>query len=68
MGEPYFGWAVDAVESLRWLADVDDWAFRGGRENLGKRDPRVIDVAHVRWATTTAITALDLCAVELACR
>lgn len=68
MGEPYYGWAVDAVEGLRWLAHVDGWAFDSDRENLGGRDPRVIDVAHVRWATTTAVTALDLCAAEIAVR
>jgi hypothetical protein len=60
MSEPYYGWALDAVEGLRWLVHVDDWAFDGARENLGGRDPRVIDVAHVRWATTTAATAVDL--------
>ena len=53
---------------LRWLAHIDDWAFEGARENLGNRDPDVIDVTHVRWATTTAVTAIDLCAFELAAR
>ena len=66
MSEPYYGWALDAVQGLRWLVDLDDWAFDG--ENLGGRDPRVIDVAHVRWATTTAVTAVDLCAAEIAVR
>jgi hypothetical protein len=28
MSEPYYGWAVDAVEGLNWLVDLDDWAFR----------------------------------------
>lgn len=66
MSEPYYGWAVDAVEGLRWLVRIDDWAFEGAGESLGDRDPRVIDVAHARWATTTAVTAIDLCAVEIA--
>lgn len=66
MSEPYYGWALDAVQGLRWLIDLDDWAFDG--ENLGGRDPRVIDVAHVRWATTTAVTAVDLCIAEVAVR
>jgi hypothetical protein len=68
MSEPYYGWAVDAVEGLRWLVDLDDWAFSGTRENLASRDPKVIDMVHVRWATSTSVTALDLCGVELAVR
>jgi hypothetical protein len=66
MSEPYYGWAVDAVDGLRWLVHVDEWAFAGRLENLGGRDSRVIDVAHVRWATMTAVTAIDLCAIEIA--
>jgi hypothetical protein len=68
MSEPYYGWALDAVEGLRWLVHVDDWAFAGAGESLRDRDPRVIDVAHVRWATTTAVTAIDLCVAEVAVR
>ena len=68
MSEPYYGWAVDAVEGLRWLVYVDDWAFAGVGESLRGRDPRIIDVAHVRWATTTAVTAIDLCVAEIAVR
>lgn len=67
MGDHYV-WAINAIKGLHWLAHVDDWAFQGARENLGGRDPDVIDVAHVRWATTTAITAIDLCAFDLAVR
>jgi hypothetical protein len=66
MREPYYGWAIDAVDGLRWLAHVDEWAFAGHLENLGGRDPRIIDVAHVRWATLSAVTAIDLCAIEIA--
>jgi hypothetical protein len=68
VSQPYYGWALDAVEGLRWLVHVDDWAFDGASENLGGREPRVIDVAHVRWATTTAVTAVDLCVAEIAVR
>ncbi|MGH2974757.1 MAG: hypothetical protein ACRDLL_07815 [Solirubrobacterales bacterium] len=68
MSEPYYGWALDAVEGLRWLVGVDDWAFEGAGKNLGGRDPRIIDVAHIRWATTTAVTAVDLCVAEIAVR
>jgi hypothetical protein len=55
-------------QGLHWLVDLDDWAFSGTREHLQGRDSKVIDVAHVRWATSTAVTALDLCGVELAVR
>lgn len=68
MSEPYYGWAAEAVEGLHWLTDVDEWAFANPRHSLGSRDPRVIDVAHVRWATTTAVTAIDLCVAEVAVR
>jgi hypothetical protein len=68
MSEPYYGWALDAVEGLRWLVDLDDCAFSDTRQNLHGRDPQVIDIVHVRWATSTAVTALDLCGVELAIR
>jgi hypothetical protein len=66
MSEPYYGWAVDAVEGLRWLRYVDEWAFERFPEQLEGRDPRVIDLAHVRWATVTAVTAIDLCVAEIA--
>jgi hypothetical protein len=68
MSEPYYGWAVDAVDGLRWLIDADEWAFAPPGDNIRGRDPRVIDVAHVRWATTTAVTAIDLCVAEIAVR
>jgi hypothetical protein len=65
MGEPYYGWAIDALQSLSWLASVDAGAFSGGQGPTGW-DPRIIDVAHARWATSTAITAIDLCVAETA--
>jgi hypothetical protein len=69
VSEPYYGWAVDAVESLRWLLRVDNWAFHESDcAGLGAQTARIIDVAHVRWATMTAVTAIDLCAAELAVR
>ena len=68
MSGPSYDWALDAVEGLRWLVHVDDWAFDGAGENLGGRDEGPIDVAHVRWATTTAVTAIDLCVAEIAVR
>lgn len=66
--DPYFGWALDALEGLDWLVEIDDRAFEGDRANLSGRDPRVVDLAHIRWAASSAKTALDLCAAELAYR
>jgi hypothetical protein len=63
---PYATWARQSVDALWWLADVDDWAYSGDRRNLGEHDADTIDIAHVRWATGTAKTAIDLCAADLA--
>ncbi len=65
MSEPYYGWAVDAVKSLHWLKEIDGCAFEADT-NLRGHDPKVVDVAHVRWATSTATTAVDLCVAEIA--
>lgn len=67
-GHGLLGWAQLAVDGLHWLIDVDDCAFEGDRRNLkGHRDVAV-DMAHSRWATVTAKTAVDLCAAELGVR
>ena len=55
---------VWAVDSLHYLAEID------AQDNLScdtihGYPPDRIDVAHVRWATGTCITALDLCAAGL---
>lgn len=63
---PYVTWARDSVDALWWLADVDDWAYSGERRNIGQHDPDTVDIAHVRWATSTAKTAIDLCAADAA--
>jgi hypothetical protein len=68
MREPFFGWAADAVDGLEWLVELDDWAFANEREHLRGRHPKLVDVVHVRWAVSTAITAVDLCAAEIAVR
>jgi hypothetical protein len=68
MREPFYGWAADAVDGLEWLVELDDWAFANDRDHLRGRHPKLIDVVHVRWAVSTAITAVDLCAAELAVR
>lgn len=59
-----FAWAAWAVECLHYLDDIDlaidtSWTLPSGYM------PDTVDVAHARWATTTCITALDLCAAGL---
>lgn len=58
-----FIWAAQCVESLHYLADLDqelsdEMSFAG-------YSLVVADVAHARWATSTCITAIDLCAAGL---
>lgn len=63
--DPLVLWAAWAVDGLHYLADLDE-AFGGTEVSVQGHHPDVIDIAHVRWATGTAITALDLCAAALA--
>ncbi len=58
-------WAFSSAEALHYLADIDA-AYEASRITPGSHLPDVVDVAHVRWATGTCITALDLCAAALA--
>lgn len=64
-GQGLLGWAQLAVDGLHWLVDVDDYAFEGDRRNLKGHGEVAVDMAHARWATMTATTAVDLCAAEL---
>ena len=60
-----FLWATWAVEGLYYLDDLDsDWSNYSNP--AGSHHPDIIDMAHARWASGTAITALDLCAAGLA--
>src|SRR5262245_13134005 len=59
-----FAWVQYTVESLYYLDDID-LAFDSSQSVAGGHNPDVVDVAHVRWATSTCITALDLCAAGL---
>jgi hypothetical protein len=57
-------WAAWAIESLQYLDHLDE--IQGGYPApIHGHSADVIDIAHVRWATSTAITALDLCAGAL---
>ena len=61
---PLSMWAVWAVESLHYLDDLD--ASQADYPNaVGAHHADIVDIAHVRWAAGTAITALDLCAAAL---
>jgi hypothetical protein len=57
-------WATWTVDSLHYLVEIDD-EFAAHERKRGF-DPHTIDIAHVRWATSTAITALDLCVAAVA--
>lgn len=57
-------WATWAVESLYYLDDLDQ-AHTSNPQSEAGHHPHVIDIAHVRWATGTSITSLDLCAAVL---
>lgn len=63
-GGALLGWAIWAVESLEYLDVLDDDAFGANRDLRGCH-PDVVDIAHCRWASSTAITSLDLCAAAL---
>ena len=54
-------YAVAAVESLFYLADLDSMLMTGARHLPEGHDALTVDVAHARWAAGTAVTALDLC-------
>ena len=58
---PLAMWAAWSVESLHYLADIDQLQI-GYPASVAGHHADVIDIAHVRWATGTAITSLDLCA------
>ena len=59
-------WAWFAVDGLHYLDDHDQeiQAHYPADVRHGHRGD-IVDIAHVRWATGTALTALDLCAAAL---
>ena len=59
-----FAWAASTIESLHYLDDIDQ-AYDASHAVAGAHPPDVVDVAHARWATSTCVTALDLCAAGL---
>ena len=59
-----FAWAASTMESLHYLDDIDR-VYDTSHTVVGAHHADVVDVAHARWATSTCITALDLCAAGL---
>ncbi len=57
-------WAVWGVETLHYLDDLD-YEHHISRRNNPPHHPDIKDIAHIRWATVTAIASLDLCAAAL---
>lgn len=58
-------WAAWTVESLHYLHDLDDLIQERYPAKVNGHDADKVDIGHVRWATGTAITAIDLCAAAL---
>ncbi len=67
-GDPEIGalvaHAAHAAQALHYLADLDQSLSPSDPMPLG-HDGQIVDLAHARWATGTATTALDLCAAAL---
>jgi hypothetical protein len=60
----YLFWATWAVDALHYLDDLDQHAERLRWIDLGHHEDTV-DLAHARWAASTAMTALDLSAAAV---
>jgi hypothetical protein len=57
--------ARDCVDSLYYLYDLDAAAQPNGFEDVLGHRWSTVDLSHARGASTTAITAIDLCAAAL---
>jgi hypothetical protein len=57
--------ATFTVEGICYLAALDGAAFPGDREEAYGFAVDLVDMAHARWATGSAISAVDLCAAAL---
>lgn len=58
-------WAVWAADGVHRLLDLDDEAFGVMPREMGGYSEEALDLSHVRWASASAITTLDLCAGTL---
>lgn len=58
--------AVETVDGLHYLTELDSQVVgRTQATDVLGHNWQVVDMAHTRWATGSAITALDLCAAAL---
>jgi hypothetical protein len=57
-------WATTAVDSLHYLDDID-LQYENFGSVVGSHSSSEVDVAHARWATSSCVTALDLCAAAI---
>lgn len=60
------GWARWTVDGLHYLADLDAKVTVGEPDSSHEWD--AIDLAHARWAASSAVGAVDLCAAALSRR
>ena len=60
----FLAWARWAADGLCYLEELDERAHGTSKDQMGFH-PDTIDMSHGRWAATSAITSLDLCAVYL---
>jgi hypothetical protein len=58
-------WATWAAEGLDYLNDIDDLR-NGGKLSTDGHSSQIVQVSHVRWATSSSITSIDLSAAALA--
>jgi hypothetical protein len=58
--------AIECVNGLHYLVDLDEYLVPNDvATDVLNHNWQVVDMAHVRWAAGSAITALDLCAAAL---
>jgi hypothetical protein len=57
-------WATWTVEGLVYLDELDELHYQD-RLPFTIKSPDIVNMSHIRWATSSAITALDLCAAAL---
>jgi hypothetical protein len=58
--------AIECVNGLHYLVDLDRYLVPNDvATDVLNHNWQVVDMAHVRWAAGSAITALDLCAAAL---
>jgi hypothetical protein len=59
------GWAIWAADGLAYLLELDERTFGSRDLGLSGHNHQSVDLAHVRWASISAITVIDLCAATL---